>query len=116
MRLSRLSVLTVFACIAMTPPAFAQDDVLDFDRDCLSNSITSAELLGDCSLMLVEIAELENAAPAVVDERISKTVDNAGSGGGESMMKDACSKVPLAGYRGSSGNGGKIYAALCTNF
>ncbi len=111
-----LAALTAFMSFTMTTPSIAQDNVLDFDRDCLSNPIATSETLGDCGLMIVEIAELENAAPDVVDERINKTTSNARSGGGVKIMQDACSKVPLAAYRGGSGNDGKVYSALCTNF
>lgn len=116
MRPLRLAVSAAFISLTMTSASFAQDGVLDFDQDCLSSPIATSKTLGDCVLMIVEIAELENAAPAVVDDRIRKTTSNAQAGGGQTIMKDACSKAPLASYRGSAGNNGKVYAALCTNF
>jgi len=112
-----LTALIAFGTVTMAPlPSLAQDGVSDFDWDCLSNSIRTSEMLQGCSLMLVEIADLENAAPNIVDERIRKTVDNANAGGGTRIRQDACSKSPLASYRGGNGAPGQLYAALCTSF
>lgn len=117
MRSLCLAALVAFGSITLTPhSALAQDGVTDFDQDCLSNPIATSEMLQGCALMLVEIADLENAAPNVVDDRIRKTVDNANAGGGVKVMQDACSKSPLASYRGGAGASGRLYAGLCTGF
>jgi len=112
-----LTALIAFGTVTMTPlPSFAQEGVSDFDWDCLSNPIRTSEMLQGCSLMLVEIADLENAGSDIVNERIRKTVGNADTGGGAKIRQDACTKSPLASYRGGNGASGQLYAALCTSF
>ena len=113
MRSLYLALASAAIAVSLQTPSVAQD-VLDFDRDCLSSPIGTAEVLGSCGLMIVEIAELENASPSVVDERISRAAANANAGGGVDMMKNACGLVPLASYRGGAGNEGKVYQAFCT--
>jgi len=116
MRSFCLAALTAFVLTGTTPPSLAQDGVSDFDWDCLSNPIASSSMLQGCALMVVEIAELENASPDVVSDRIQKTADNARAGGGARIIQDACGKTPLASYRGGTGSAGQMYEALCTNF
>jgi len=117
MRSLCLAALVALGTATTTPlPAFAQEGVSDFDWDCLSNPIKTSAMLQGCSLMLVEIADLENAAPDVVNERIRKTADNANAGGGAKIRQNACTKTPLASYRGGNGASGQLYSALCSSF